>query len=70
MRFSLRWALARCTGARDTRLDRRVAMKVLPSQPCSDPDLKYPFEREARITPSLNQPHICHLYFVGAEPCA
>ena len=67
MRFSLRWAGAgKVYRARDTRLDRKVAIKVLPSQLCSDPDLKHPFEREARITPSLNHPHICHLYDVGA----
>jgi eukaryotic-like serine/threonine-protein kinase len=56
--------------ARDTRLDRTVAMRVLPSHLCSDPDLKHRFEPEARITSFLNHPHICHLYDVGAEPCA
>ena len=35
--------------ARDTRLDRTVAIKVLPDQVASDPDLKQRFEREARI---------------------
>jgi eukaryotic-like serine/threonine-protein kinase len=53
--------------ARDTRLERTVAIKVLPSHPSSDPGLKYRFEREARTISSLNHPHICHLYDVGSQ---
>ncbi len=45
--------------ARDTRLDRTVAIKVLPEHVASDPDLKQRFEREAKTISSLNHPHIC-----------
>ena len=45
--------------ARDTRLDRTVAIKVLPEDVASDPDLKQRFEREAKTISSLNHPHIC-----------
>ena len=51
--------------ARDTRLDRTVAIKVLPEHVASDPDLKQRFEREAKTISSLNHPHICTLYDVG-----
>ncbi len=44
--------------ARDTRLDRTVAIKVLPEHVASDPDLKQRFEREAKTISSLNHPHI------------
>ena len=47
--------------ARDTRLDRTVAIKVLPAHVASDPDLKQRFEREAKTISSLNHPHICTL---------
>ena len=40
--------------ARDTRLDRTVAIKVLPEHVASDPDLKHRFEREAKTMSSLN----------------
>jgi serine/threonine protein kinase len=53
--------------ARDTRLERTVAIKVLPSHLSSSPELKQRFEREARAISSLNHPHICHLYDVGAQ---
>jgi Tol biopolymer transport system component len=53
--------------ARDTRLDRTVAIKVLPQHLSSNPDLKQRFEREARAISSLNHPHICHLYDVGSQ---
>ncbi len=53
--------------ARDTRLDRTVAIKVLPSHLSSDPDLRQRFEREARAVSSLNHPHICTLYDVGHQ---
>ncbi len=45
--------------ARDTRLDRTVAIKVLPAHVASDPELKQRFEREAKTISSLNHPHIC-----------
>ena len=47
--------------ATDTRLDRRVAINVLPEHVASDPDLKQRFEREARTVAALNHPHICTL---------
>ena len=43
--------------ATDTRLDRTVAIKVLPEHVASDPDLKQRFEREAKTISSLNHPH-------------
>ena len=51
--------------ARDTRLDRTVAIKVLPSQFAADPQLRDRFDREARAISSLKHPHICALYDVG-----
>ena len=51
--------------ARDTRLERTVAIKVLPRHLSSDPDLKQRFEREARSISSLNHPRICILHDVG-----
>jgi eukaryotic-like serine/threonine-protein kinase len=53
--------------AKDTRLDRTVAIKVLPSQFSSDPQLKQRFEREARTISSLSHPYICALYDVGHQ---
>jgi serine/threonine protein kinase len=53
--------------ARDTRLGRDVAIKVLPSHLSSNPDLKARFEREAKAISALNHPHICHLYDVGSQ---
>jgi len=44
--------------AKDTRLDRAVAIKVLPSHLSRDPDLKARFEREARVVSGLKHPHI------------
>ena len=51
--------------ARDTRLDRIVAIKVLPAHLADKPDLRERFEREARTIASLNHPHICTLYDIG-----
>ena len=45
--------------ARDTRLGRDVAVKVLPAHLASSPELRQRFEREARAVSSLNHPHIC-----------
>jgi len=53
--------------AKDTRLDRIVAIKILPTHLSSDPEFKQRFEREARTVSSLNHPHICHLYDVGSQ---
>src|SRR5262252_1849982 len=53
--------------ARDTRLDRTVAIKVLPEHLADTPDLKSRFEREARAVSSLNHPHICTLYDIGSQ---
>ena len=53
--------------ARDTRLDRTVAIKILPSHLSSDPARKQRFEREAKIISSLNHPHICVLHDVGHQ---
>lgn len=54
--------------ARDTRLDRSVAVKVLPSEFASNAQFKLRFEREAKTISSLNHPNICHLYDVGEAP--
>src|SRR3954454_4083437 len=51
--------------ARDTRLDRMVAIKVLPAQLAEDAQLKMRFEREARAISQLNHPNICTLHDVG-----
>ncbi len=53
--------------ARDLRLDRTVALKILSTNLAADPGLKQRFEREARSISSLNHPHICHLYDVGSQ---
>src|ERR1700734_1901777 len=53
--------------ARDTRLGRDVAIKVLPAPLCSDPDLRQRMEREAKAISSLNHPHICALHDVGSQ---
>ena len=53
--------------ATDTRLDRTVAIKVLPAHVADDPDLRQRFEREAKTISSLNHPHICTLYDIGKE---
>jgi eukaryotic-like serine/threonine-protein kinase len=53
--------------ARDTRLDRTVAIKVLSPRVASDPDLRQRFEREARAISALDHPHICALFDVGEE---
>ncbi|HEX7580877.1 MAG TPA: serine/threonine-protein kinase, partial [Thermoanaerobaculia bacterium] len=53
--------------ARDTRLDRTVAVKVLPAHLSSDPQLRLRFEREARAISTLSHPHICTLFDVGRQ---
>jgi serine/threonine protein kinase/Tol biopolymer transport system component len=53
--------------AKDTRLDRTVAVKVLASHLSSSPELRQRMEREARAISSLNHPHICQLYDIGSQ---
>jgi eukaryotic-like serine/threonine-protein kinase len=53
--------------ARDTRLDRHVAIKILHSDLTCTPELKSRFEREARVLSSLSHPHICSLFDVGSD---
>lgn len=53
--------------ARDSRLDRTVAIKILATHLSASPDLKQRFEREARTLSSLSHPNICHLYDVGSQ---
>ncbi len=48
--------------ARDTRLDREVAIKVLPTAFATDTDRVMRFEREAKTLAALNHPHIAHIY--------
>jgi hypothetical protein len=52
---------------RDTRLDRSVAIKILPSHLSANPQLRERFDREARTISALNHPNICTLYDVGSE---
>ncbi|MGH9658046.1 MAG: protein kinase domain-containing protein, partial [Bryobacteraceae bacterium] len=53
--------------ARDTRLDRTVAIKVLPEHISKRDDARQRFEREARTIASLQHPHICALHDIGRE---
>ncbi len=53
--------------ARDTRLDRIVAIKVLPTHLAERAELRERFEREAKTIASLNHPHICTLYDTGHQ---
>ena len=53
--------------ARDTRLQRTVAIKVLPQHLSSSPEVRQRFEREAKTISQLSHPHICALYDVGRE---
>ena len=53
--------------ARDTRLDRVVAVKILPAALAGDPEFRERFEREARSISALEHPHICPLYDVGEQ---
>ena len=54
--------------AKDTRLDRTVAIKVLAPAMAANPDFRERFEREARAVSALDHPNICALYDVGREP--
>src|SRR5512134_3627635 len=53
--------------ARDTRLGREVAVKVLPQHLSAQPEIRARFEREAKTVSSLNHPHICTLFDVGRQ---
>src|SRR3954468_5580395 len=53
--------------ARDRRLDRLVAIKVLPESLAADPEFRERFDREARAISSLSHPHICPLFDVGVH---
>jgi serine/threonine protein kinase len=52
---------------RDSRLDRTVAIKILPTHLAGSADAKQRFDREARAISSLSHPNICHLYDVGEQ---
>src|SRR5574341_229382 len=53
--------------ARDTRLNRMVAIKILPQDGLDRTGLRERFDREARAISNLNHPHICSLFDVGQE---
>src|SRR5262252_1445818 len=53
--------------ARDTRLDRTVAIKILAAHLSSSPELRQRMEREARSISALNHSHICQLYDIGSQ---
>src|SRR5437879_8120328 len=53
--------------ARDTRLDRIVAVKILPDHLANRAELRERFDREARTVASLNHPHICSLFDIGHQ---
>src|SRR4026207_960400 len=51
--------------ARDTRLDRTVAVKVLPGTPAAESESRQRFDEKARVIAALNDPHICTIHDVG-----
>ena len=53
--------------ARDTRLDRDVAIKILPGDATADPDRRMRFDREARAIAAFSHPNVCAIYDVGHE---
>ena len=53
--------------ARDARLGREVAIKVLPAHLSANPEIRARFEREARAISQLNHPHICSLHDIGLQ---
>src|SRR6202521_2379862 len=53
--------------ARDTRLERTIAIKILPRELSNDPIRKQRFERGAKTISSLNHPHICVVHDVGSQ---
>src|SRR5438477_8927228 len=54
--------------ARDTRLQRKVALKILPAELASNQDRMRRFEQEATAAAALNHPNIAHIYEIGASP--
>jgi len=57
-----RGAMGEVYRARDLKLNREVAIKVLPQELMADPDRRHRFEREAQLLASLNHPHIAHIH--------
>src|ERR1041385_3118332 len=53
--------------ARNSRLDRKVAIKVLAPNLSGNPEYRQRFEREARTVAALSHPHICPVYDIGAQ---
>src|SRR5579859_6653355 len=53
--------------ARDTRLGRDVAVKILPAHLSSDPELRARFDQEAKSISHLQHPHICVLHDIGSQ---
>ena len=53
--------------ALDTRLDRTVAIKIVPSHLSNDAPRRQRFEREAKVVSNLNHPHICTLHDIGRQ---
>ena len=53
--------------ARDTRLDRTVAIKIMPAELAADEEFRGRFEREAKTISQLNHPNICTLHDIGHE---
>ena len=53
--------------ARDARLGRDVALKIVPAELANDPSRRQRFEQEARAVAALNHPHICQIYDVGPD---
>jgi serine/threonine protein kinase len=53
--------------AKDSRLDRAIAIKVLPAHVAANSELRQRLEREARAISSLHHPHICVLHDIGHQ---